>query len=520
MRSEEPPLITITAGSWDACDGRQSALEEALPAYLRPRRWFGARSRTVTSATITDAAPLPYADGPACLVLVAFRYPEGPPETYFVPMAHAAGERARRLLSDARHAVIARLVIDADEAPGVVFDALIDPGFALALLDVVLSQRRLRGISGGEPEGRHARALRAPLARAESLAPRVVTAEQSNSSLIFGNALIMKIFRKVETGINPDLEIGHYLTEERAFPCTPPTAGALEYRRGGAAPVSPAMLQAYVANEGDAWEHILAVVGRSYDEAYADRRLPEMPQTTAALLAAAAEEPAPLAKEVAGAYLEQARLLGARTAELHLVLAAGTAPAFAPEPFSLSYQRSLCQSMRALATRTFRGLPTVAPRLPDTLCARAEAVLALEAALLARFQRMTAAPIEALRTRVHGDLHPGQVLYTGSDFMSIDFEGEPVRPSDERRRKRSPLRDIAGMLRSFQYAGLCYPLQPRQQHSGRYREGHADAPPGRLLVLLGERRVPRRLPAPRGRGAVHPRRTGRSGRKAGLRDRL
>ncbi|MGB9632948.1 MAG: maltokinase N-terminal cap-like domain-containing protein, partial [Chloroflexaceae bacterium] len=151
MRSEEPPLITITAGSWDAifCDGRQSALEEALPAYLRPRRWFGAKSRTVTSATITDAALLPYADGPACLVLVAVRYTEGPPETYFVPMAHAAGERARGLLSNARHAVIARLVIDADEAPGVIFDPLIDHGFALALLDVVLSQRRLRGISGG-----------------------------------------------------------------------------------------------------------------------------------------------------------------------------------------------------------------------------------------------------------------------------------------------------------------------------------------------------------------------------------
>lgn len=454
MRSEAPPLITITAGSWDAifCDGRQGALEQALPAYLRLRRWFRAKSRTIISATITDAALLPYADGLACLVLVVVRYTEGASETYFVPMAYAAGERARGLLSEWRHAVIARLVIDADEAPGVVFDALIDPGFALALLDVVLSQRRLRGINGGEAAGRHSQALRASLARAESLAPRMVTAEQSNSSLIFGNALIMKIFRKVEPGINPDLEIGRYLTEERAFPYTPPTAGALEYRRGGAAPVSLAMLQAYVANEGDAWEHTLDVAGRSYDEAGADRRLPEMTLTTAALLAAAAEEPASLAREVVGPYLEQVRLLGERTAELHLALAAGTAPAFAPEPFSLPYQRSLYQSMCALTTRTFQGLRTVAPRLPDTLRAQAEAVLALEEALLARFQRVTAAPIEALRTRVHGDLHLGQVLYTGSDFVFIDFEGEPVHPIDERRLKRSPLRDVAGMLRSFQYA--------------------------------------------------------------------
>lgn len=454
MRSEGPPLLAITAGSWDAIfsGGFRSALEQALPAYLRPRRWFRAKSRAITAATISDAALLRYAGDRAYLVMVAVQYAEGAPETYLVSMAHAAGERALRLLGEARHAVIARLTLAADEAPGVIFEPLlVDVDFARALLEVAVAGRRLRTMNGGEVAGCPGPAP--PPARVERLAPRVVSAEQSNSSLIFGSALIMKIFRKVEPGINPDLEIGRYLTEQ-AFPYTPPTVGALEYLRGDEAPMSLAMLQGYVANQGDAWDYTLAVAGRSYDEtrARADLRLPATPLTTSALLAAASEAPGPLAEEVVGPYLQQAQRLGERTADLHLVLAAGTGPAFAPEPFSMPCQRALYERLCALVRQTFAGLRQAAPRLPDTLRAQAEAVLASETALLARFQRLTAATIAALRTRVHGDFHLGQALYTGADFMIIDFEGEPVHPISERRLKRSPLRDVAGMLRSFQYA--------------------------------------------------------------------
>ncbi len=454
---EEPALITISAGSWDAIfyDGRQVALERVLPAYLRPRRWFGAKARRIKSVTIGDTVLLPFVDSLAYLVLATVQYTEGSAEHYLLPMAFASGERAQHLLNDLRHTVIARLTLEpGDHQPGVIFDPLIDRDFARALLDVVLSRRRLRGVAGGELAGHPARPLRGLLAQTESLEPRVVTAEQSNSSLIFGSTLIMKIFRKVEPGINPDLELGRYLSEDHPFPHTPPVAGALEYLRGGEEPMSLAILQGFVANEDDAWDYTLDVAGRSYDEVRTrpDLDLPEPPATVAALLAASAEEPGSLAEEVTGAYLEQARLLGQRTAELHLALAAGTGPAFAPEPFSLLYQRSLYQSLRSLTAQTFQGLRKQLNRLPEGVRAEAEAVLALEEALLARFRRVTAAKIDAVRTRIHGDFHLGQVLYTGNDFMIIDFEGEPVRPISERRIKRSPLRDVAGMLRSFQYA--------------------------------------------------------------------
>ena len=454
---EEPALITISAGSWDAIfyDGRQVALERVLPAYLGPRRWFGAKARRIKGVTIGEAVLLPYATGLAYLVLATVQYTEGSAESYLLPMAFASSEQAQHLLNNLRHTVVARLSLQPDDhESGVIFDPLIDRDFARALLDVVLSRRRFHGVAGGELVGHPARPLRGLLARTESLEPRVVTAEQSNSSLIFGSTLIMKIFRKVEPGINPDLELGRYLSEDHPFPHTPPMAGALEYLRGGEEPMSLAILQGFVANEGDAWDYTLDVAARSYDEVRTrpDLDLPAPPATVAALLAAGAEEPSSLAEEVTGAYLEQARLLGQRTAELHLALAAGTGPAFAPEPFSLLYQRSLYQSLRSLTAQTFQGLRKLLNRLPEEGRAEAEAVLACEEALLARFRRVTAAKIDAVRTRIHGDFHLGQVLYTGNDFLIIDFEGEPVRPISERRIKRSPLCDVAGMLRSFQYA--------------------------------------------------------------------
>jgi len=455
----DAPLITIGAGSWDALfyDGRVALLERVLPDYMRPRRWFGAKARRIKGVKIADSVMLPF-NGDADMAYVALaevQYTEGAPETYLLPMAYVEGERAQQVLSDARHTVIARLRFRNDQAePGLIVDPLIDRGFCQALLDLLLGRRRLRTQGGGELGATPTRALRSLVNGADGLEPRVVTAEQSNSSVIFGGRLIMKLFRKVDAGLNPDLEIGRYLTEESQFAHTPPVAGALEYTRGKGEPLTLAIFQGFVENEGDAWDYTLDVLRSYFDEvlARADLDAPETPTTIGAMLDASTADSPELICELAAAYLERARLLGQRTAELHLALARGRGAAFAPEGFSTLYQRSLYQSMRSLTIDTFQGLRKLLPRLPDEVRAEAEQVLGREEALLARFQRVVGAKIEAVRTRLHGDYHLGQVLFTGKDFMIIDFEGEPVRPISERRIKRSPLRDVAGMLRSFQYA--------------------------------------------------------------------
>jgi maltose alpha-D-glucosyltransferase/alpha-amylase len=451
----ELPLVEISAAQWDAVlyDGRQRQLERLLPAYLRPRRWFGAKARKIKGVTVGDKAPLPFGGSVAYLSTVSVQYTEGAPETYLLPLAFAEGDKMHAILADSPHAAIARLRVRSGQEPGLIYDPLGERDFARAMLDLILSRRRLRGDNGGELAGHPTRALRAILAETESLEPQVMRGEQSNSSVQFGGRLIMKLFRKVEPGVNPDLEISRFLSDERGFPHTPPLAGAIEFTRHGEEPMTFAILQGFVPNEGNARAYALDYLGRFFDAAleHNDVDAPGTSATIAALLDAPADPPAGAGDLVAG-YLESARLLGQRTAELHLALAAGVSPAFAPEAFSLLYQRSLYQSMRAQASQVFQGLRKLLPGLPDEVRDDAQRAVAAEDELLRRFQRVSAAKIETVRTRTHGDYHLEQVLYTGKDFMIIDFEGEPVRPISERRIKRSPLRDVAGMLRSYEYA--------------------------------------------------------------------
>jgi maltose alpha-D-glucosyltransferase / alpha-amylase len=161
----------------------------------------------------------------------------------------------------------------------------------------------------------------------------------------------------------------------------------------------------------------------------------------------------PLAGELIGPYLENVRLLGRRTAEMHVALASDNSnPEFAPEPFSVLYQRSLYQSMRNHSGQMFQLLRNNLKSLRGTILDQALKILDLQNEVLSRFRSVVSKKINAKRNRIHGDYHLGQVLYTGRDYVIIDFEGEPARPLTERRIKRSPIRDVAGMLRSFHYA--------------------------------------------------------------------
>jgi maltose alpha-D-glucosyltransferase/alpha-amylase len=287
-----------------------------------------------------------------------------------------------------------------------------------------------------------------------ALAAAPVKGEQTNSSIVYGDRLILKLLRKVEAGTNPDLEIGRFLTERTSFTGSPPVAGHLEYRREGEEPVVLGLLTGFVPNEGDTWTFTLDELER-YFEAILSRPEP-LPQDAASrepLLKRIEGVPPPVFRDLAGSFLEVARRLGQRTADLHVALASvHDDPDFAPEPFLPHYQRSIYQSMRNRLAPTVAGLRRKARDLPEAVRADAQKVLELEGKILERFKAVSTAKLQAVRIRIHGDLHLGQVLNTGKDFAFLDFEGEPGRPISERRIKRSPLRDVAGMLRSFHYA--------------------------------------------------------------------
>jgi maltose alpha-D-glucosyltransferase/alpha-amylase len=215
-----------------------------------------------------------------------------------------------------------------------------------------------------------------------------------------------------------------------------------------------AILQGLVPKEGDAWQYTLDEL-----EQYFERVLTGQPEAgevavpAESLLDLAEEDPPRLATDLIGPYLESARLLGERTAELHVALASALDdPSFVPEPISPFAQRSIYQSMRSLTGQVFQLLRQRLPEIPEELRDDAQQLLDLEETILQRFQSILGQGSTAMLIRCHGDYHLGQVLYTGKDFVIIDFEGEPARPLSERRIKRSALRDVASMLRSFHYA--------------------------------------------------------------------
>jgi maltose alpha-D-glucosyltransferase/alpha-amylase len=282
----------------------------------------------------------------------------------------------------------------------------------------------------------------------------------------FGNRFILKLYRRLQGGVSPDLEIGRMLTERVSFPATPAVAGWVEYHRPRESDATLGVLHEYVANEGDLWHHTLDWLGRYYERVLS--RTATEPISPPA--SPNGGESAAIGDDVAnwlGGYLEWTSRLAVRTAELHRSLASSHDPDFAPEPLTKLHQRSIYQSMRNLTGRVMRRLRDREGEVPGPLRKDVRRLLEKENVLLRRFQSLLDRRIGGHRIRCHGDFHLGQVLFTGKDFVIIDFEGEPARPISERRIKRSPLRDVAGMLRSFHYAAYASLPGYTQYGSGR-----------------------------------------------------
>jgi maltose alpha-D-glucosyltransferase/alpha-amylase len=254
--------------------------------------------------------------------------------------------------------------------------------------------------------------------------------------------------------VNPDLEIGRMLTERQHFANSPEVLGHLEYRQRRGEPVTLAVLMRFVANQGTGWQYTLDALSQYLERVLSmDGGMQAPPELNTSITDLMNEEIPALAIEAIGPFLESVRVLGRRTAEMHMALAANLDdPAFAPEPFTMMYQRSTYQSMRSELIRVFQTLTKRTKTLTEDQRVLASQVLSVQPRILARLHDVTTTKMTGQRFRLHGDYHLGQVLYTGNDFYIIDFEGEPLRSLSDRRIKRSALRDVAGMIRSFHYA--------------------------------------------------------------------
>jgi maltose alpha-D-glucosyltransferase/alpha-amylase len=463
--SYQPPFLELN-GAWDAVFQAPTAsmLEEALPAFIDSRSWFASRGRSITQTKIVDVFPMQDGErGGARIALVQVSYTEGEPETLALPLAFAIEDRSSLMRIRAPQATLAQLrALNANGEPvtGPLFEAFVDPEPAHALLALVLDKARLRGRTGelvGSTTALFEATARDAAFRSE---PRLLGPEHTNAIVMYDDTFVLKYFRTLEDGTSPDLEVGRFLNERAPKMLTPPLVGALEYRVGKNEPVTVAVVQAHVANEGTTWRYTRGELDRFYERVLTQHR-DERPVEVGArsLIELSREAVPPAIAEVIGTrYLEVAELLGTRTGEMHLALAsAPDLPAFSPEAYTALDHRSKYQSMRNLVGKVLRQLRTRHARLPERALPIAEEVLAREADVYKRLEPLLKLPLSALRTRLHGDFHLGQVLYAGRDLVILDFEGDRSVALSERRRKRSPLRDVANMVNSFHdaaYTGL------------------------------------------------------------------
>lgn len=421
--------------------------QEVLPRFLRQQRWFGGKGRRVEAIRLIDWGELPCEDAHIFLTLLEVSFVSGPAELYFCPLGVSDGAAAERLNAEKRDWVLAPLHGPTGEA--VLHDALADDDTCTLLLESIGSGRtfttqmgQLRGI----PTAAYG-TLRGD--GAETLCVERGPATSSNTLLFYGRRLMLKVFRRLEAGINPDFEIGRYLTEQTTFDRIPRVGGSIEYQRPGAPPILLALLQARVENQGDGWHHVLAEMGRYYHRAegcpaQAPHRL---------FTELAESDPSPAVRATIGDYLDAAATLGRRTAEMHRALAAEMQnPDFAPEPFTSRDAAALRDSIRLQADRALTALRDNLDRLPEDVADSARHLLEVAPAALKSGEHEWLGADGTARIRCHGDYHLGQVLCVADDFVLLDFEGEPARPVEERRSKQSPLKDVAGMLRSYHYA--------------------------------------------------------------------
>ena len=278
-----------------------------------------------------------------------------------------------------------------------------------------------------------------------------LSVEQSNSSAVIGNRLVFKSYRKLAPGVQPEIEIGRFLTEEVGFANTP-LLGAIERVAKDGTTTALAAAFGFVRNQGNGWVYTIEYLQRTLDE----------------LRLVAAETPETASgHEPHGFYLAQARVLGQRTAELHRALATPTDDAaFAAEPITKADLGTWQRSARHQADAAFKALRRACRKLEGADRDQVQALLARRNDCDLRIEALTAGEIAAAKTRIHGDYHLGQVLVAQNDFYILDFEGEPARPLSARRAKSSPLKDVAGMLRSFDYAACAAVTSLAEAHPG------------------------------------------------------
>ncbi|MGZ3911631.1 MAG: maltose alpha-D-glucosyltransferase [Flavisolibacter sp.] len=423
---------------------------DILPVYLKKTTWFAGNKRSINSISIIQKTTIPLEISHVFMVLIEVSYESGLPETYSLPLTFAKEPLAKTIEESCSQAVVAQIRIGNES--GILCDAYYTPElqhwlfYNLAGNAVLTLDNTVFHFTANDCLKNHI--------REKGIKPRIHPGRQNNTSITYDNSFFLKMYRKVDTDINPDVELSKFLTEEAAFPFTPAYLGSVQWMLEKEV-ITLGMMQVMVENHGDGWSYMLERLNN-----YIERILAK-----GGTLYEADENPHPLTRPVSFDQLSQelqtllgshatdeCRLFGTRTAGLHLALASGETKAdFAPEDFSLHYQRSLFSSMQSLVRETFQSIERNRKNLSENVSGELDELKRQKAKILEELKKIYSRKLDAEKIRIHSNLHLQQILLTGKDVAIHDFGGNPYRNYSERRLKRSPLRDVVSMIRSFYY---------------------------------------------------------------------
>ncbi|MGB3801444.1 MAG: phosphotransferase, partial [Lewinella sp.] len=393
-------------------DFNEALTQVLLPGYLPKQRWFTSKGKSIDTCQVDAVYPVQEDAG---IVTVSVKFSDGSRERYQMPLAINASPERRSFYQED----YPKLILGEITGTGMLADAVPRADFRARLYEMILNNEN--GEQGLNAEA--GRALRSAGASQKSVVPAIDT---SNTAIIYDDRFFFKLFRKLDVGLNPDLELVRFLSERTEFDNCPPYGGSLgvgsmenddEYLNLG-------LMTGKVDNRGDAWELFQELT----QEYFADDD-----------------------RSISTVTIVRARPLGERTAEMHRALASAGAdrPDLAPETMTPAYRGEITDAALRLLERQFAQLAEKMAQLPGPDQVLARRVLGIHSQLNDRLSSLRDRDMQAQLTRIHGDYHLGQVLYTDSDFYIIDFEGEPLLTIPERRRKRPPLKDVGGMVRSF-----------------------------------------------------------------------
>lgn len=460
--------LSFTTTAWNRMNETHlNYINGLLNEYVQKSRWFRGKAKKLKGISIDDHIPLKNGSESSYLFIINTTYIEGKDEQYLLLLSLATGEEMMNVRLNHPQSLITQVEVDGRE--GVLYDGAYNKGVRDLMFRLILNRGKIKN-RRGDLAGVPGRLLKTKVKRGELPLPsRVLSADQSNTSLLYDHRFFLKIYRSPETGSNPELDVIKALTEHTSFRHFPVYAGAVEYISNDSEKMAMGLLVDFVPNEGNAWEYTRSAIEAFFDRVNSGReRLLKYGEQPAEIMEKMPEDEQ--TELFDPFFIEMMELLGQRTAEMHMALASIKGKKeFAEESFSLLYQKSLYQSFRTLIRRTLSEMKASRQKLGKETGELLDEIIQNEGVLLSTIKHtLEQKKIHTSKIRIHGDYHLGQVLFTGKDFVIIDFEGEPTRSLTARSLKYCPFKDVAGMLRSYHYAIYMGFLEYKTKHPGDY----------------------------------------------------